>query len=85
MTKYSLIITKALSNRQYYNCITMKLHNITLTPEYNSNLILLDQPQESGIICYNNPKTMTLLRSNRTITHIKGNHNLFTLNLAILY
>lgn len=63
--------------------ITIELHNVALTSEYNLNLILLGQLQESGITYYDNLGTITLMRGNKIITYAKKSHNLFTLNLAI--
>lgn len=39
----------------------IKLKNIVLAPECNSNIILLGQLQETGITYYNNPTAMTLI------------------------
>lgn len=63
--------------------ITIKLFNGVLASEYNSNLILLYQPQENSIIYYNNPSIMTLIRGGKTIAYTKKSNNLFTLDFAM--
>lgn len=63
--------------------ITIELHNVALAPGCDSNLILLGQLWESGIIYHDGPSSMTFRRGNKTIAHAKRSHNLFTLDLAM--
>lgn len=60
----------------------IKLHNIALTPGYDSNLISLGYLHESKIIYHNNPAVMILMRNGKVIARAKRDQNLFTLNLA---
>ncbi len=60
----------------------IELHNVTLAPGYDLNLISLGQLRESGITYHNNPTTMTLIRHGKVIAHAKQSRNLFTLDLA---
>ncbi len=60
----------------------IELHNIALAPEWDSNLILLGQLQETGITYYDNSATMTLMRYGKVIAYAKQTQNLFTLDLA---
>lgn len=62
---------------------TIKLHNVALAPNCDSNLISLGQLRESGISYHDNPSTMTLMRGGEIIAHAKRDHNLFTLEAAI--
>lgn len=62
----------------------IKLHNIALALEYNSNLILLGQFCKRGIIYYNNPIIIILMRKKNVITEVKRKRNFFILNLANL-
>ena len=62
---------------------TIKLHNVTLAPGCDSNLILLGQLRESGITYHDDPSLMTLMRGNKTIARAKRSHNLFTLDLPM--
>lgn len=60
----------------------IELKNVILAPGYDSNLILLGQFQETGIIYHDNPIAMTLIQQRKVITHAKRTRNLFILNLA---
>lgn len=62
----------------------IKLHNVALTPNCNSNLISLEQLQENCILYYDNPSVMTLIRGGKIIVHAKRDYNLFTLYTVIL-
>lgn len=61
----------------------IKLHNIALAANYNSNLISLGQLRESGITYYNNPMIMTLMRNKKIVVQVKRKQKLFILNFAI--
>lgn len=60
----------------------IKLHNVALAPNCDSNLISLGQLRESGIRYHDNPTAMTLMRNGKIIAHAKRERNLFTLDLA---
>ncbi len=62
---------------------TIKLYNVALAPNYNSNLILLGQLQKSGIIYYDSPNAMMLMRKGRIIAQARRDQNLFILDLAL--
>lgn len=62
----------------------IKLHNITLAPEYDSNLISLGQLCKSGMTYHDNPTTMILMKDKNIIAEAKKKQNLFTLDLADL-
>lgn len=60
----------------------IKLHNVVLAPECNSNLISLCQLHEARITYHDNPLAMTLIQQRKVITYAKRTRNLFTLNLV---
>lgn len=62
---------------------TIKLYNITLVPEYNSNFILLGQFQENSIIYHNSLMAITLMRKNKIIIHTKSNQKFFMVDLTL--
>lgn len=64
--------------------ITIKLHNIALTPNCDLDLIFLGQLWESGIMYHNNPNTITLMRNGKIIAHAKKKYNLFTFESIML-
>ncbi len=49
----------------------IKLKNVALAPEYNSNLISLGQLRETRITYHNNPTVMTLMQQGRVIIYAK--------------
>lgn len=61
----------------------IELRNIALASSGDSNLILLEQLQESGITYYINPNTIRLMRNKKTIAHARRNHILFILKPGI--
>lgn len=60
----------------------IKLHNVTLAPRCNSNLIPLKQLHKNRITYHDDPKAIVLIRDKEVITQAKRDRNLFTLNLA---
>ena len=62
----------------------IELHNVTLAPDCNSNLISLGQLKESGITYHDNPEAMTLMRIGKINANAKREQNFFTLDLAQL-
>lgn len=61
---------------------TIKLQNVALAPDCDSNLISLGQLQESGITYRDDPTAMTLMRSREIIALARRERNLFILDLA---
>lgn len=61
----------------------IKLYNVALAPDCNSNLISLDQLQENEIIYYDNPTSMILMKSKKIIVHVKRERNFFMLDFVI--
>lgn len=59
-------ITIPLSNDKI-----IELYNIAYTPEYNLNLISLDQLRKGEILFHDDPMTMTLIREEKVITYAK--------------
>lgn len=61
---------------------TIELHNITYASECDLNLISLDQLRKRGILFHDDPITMTLMREEKIIAHVKREQNLFVFKLA---
>ncbi len=61
---------------------TIELHNVTLAPEYDFNLISLGKLRKSGMTYHNNPTTIILMKDQNIIAEAKKKQNLFTLGLA---
>lgn len=61
----------------------VKIHNVALAPDCDSNLILLGQLQESGITYHDNSTLMILMRNGKVIAKAKRKWNVFIPNLAI--
>lgn len=64
--------------------IIIELYNIAYAPECNSNLIFLGKLCKSGILFYDNPTIMTLIRKKKVIIYAKQEQNLFILKLIIV-
>ena len=63
---------------------SIELHNVSLAPDCDSNLISLGQLRESGITYHDSPTAMTLMKEGKVIAQAKRNQNLFTLDRASL-
>lgn len=62
--------------------ITIKLKNVELAPECDSNLISFGQRWENGITYHNSLTIMTLIRESKVIAQAKRDQNILTLDLA---
>lgn len=60
----------------------IKLHNVILPPNYNSNLISLGKLRKSRITYQDRPKAIKLMRKGKIIAYTKKEQNLFILDLA---
>lgn len=61
----------------------IKLQNVGLVSECNSNLISLGQLRESETSFHNNSTSMTLIKNRKIIVHVRKNQNLFLLDFVI--